>query len=68
MKIKPEKENWLEVGFVLLSAGILGGLSVLLLGWISEAGQRKRIFREQPPAVGEVSPESHHGILNVAIT
>ncbi len=66
--IRPEPEHWLEVGLVLLAAGILGGLSVFALGWISEAGRRKKIFREEPPEIGEVSPESHQGILTVATT
>ncbi len=68
MKMKPEPEHWLEIGFILLTAGFLSMVTVLAAGWLSEAGWRRKNFREAPPEVGEVAPEKHQGILNVSIT
>jgi hypothetical protein len=67
MKNKLEPEHWLEIGFILLGAGLLGVLTVVTAGWLSEAGWRQRKSREKPPEVGEVAPEKHQGILNVSI-
>ncbi len=68
MKNKPEPEHWLEIGFILLGGGILGMLTVVTAGWLSEAGWRQRNLREEPPEIGEIAPEKHYGILNVSIS
>lgn len=68
LRVRPEPEHWLETGFILLAGGILGTLAILLLGRMSEASKRKRSLAEHPPEIGDVSPESHQGILTVATT
>ncbi len=62
----PDTENWLEISFILLGAGMLGALAVLAAGGLSGPRRRMKIFREAPPAAGEVPSQKHQGILSVA--
>ncbi len=66
MKDEPDFERLLEVGFVLLAAGMLGGLAVLILGGFRGAGRRRR-GKAEPAPRPSVIPAGRHGVHSVAV-
>lgn len=66
MKVEPEFERLLEVGFVLLAAGMLGGLAVILFGGYRGAGRRRRGEAEPAPHPF-VIPAGRHRVHSVAV-
>ncbi len=66
MKIEPEFELLLEAGFVLLAAGMLGGLAILLFGGYRGAGRRRRGEIEPIPHPS-VIPAGRHRVNSVAV-
>ncbi len=66
MKIEPDYELALEIGFVLLTAGMLGGLAVLIFGGFRGAGRRRRGEAEAAPGPSEIPP-GRHRVHSVAV-
>ena len=58
-----DRELALEVGFGLMSAGILGALALLLGGRVWGAAQRHARHAQDPPPAGSVPAERHQNLL-----
>ena len=60
MKIdKLDRELLLEVGAVLLGAGLFGGAALLALGRATGDARRGRRHGEDPPGAGSIPAERH---------
>jgi len=57
--VKPQAENMLEGGFVLVAAGLLAGLGVLVAGRVLGDIQRRGRHTEAPPDRGSIPPHRH---------
>ncbi len=54
-----DRENLLEIGVVLLGAGILAGVGLLVTGRVLGSTRHGRCLSEPPPAPGAIPSERH---------